>query len=627
MESVPVTRRLAAIVIADVVGYTRLMERDDTGTFARLRTIRDEVVEPAIVSHDGRIVKTAGDGLLAEFPSALAALRAAEQIQREMATRNTGVAPEDRIDYRIGVNLGDIMVDGGDIVGDGVNVASRLESLAEPGGICVSGSVREQGHGQLPVTFVDFGEQQVKNIERPIRVFRVVAARTGAAFVGAARSQTRRRALLAGGVVIVAIVGWLGAWLLPKGLHQVTPEESGPPALSIAILPFAAPSGTLEDRQFAAGLTQDLTTGLGAWRWAAVAAHALVAGVQPKTADVRVLGRELNVRYILEGEVRRNESEYVVTAQLIEAASGRQVWSDRLRYESLVPAPGKAVPYIQLTRRLRSALARAEMHRVVEQSSSATAMDLVLRANAINYSADGRTGISPNARALVADALNLVPDFVPALVSLAYWYGIDLEDNEAPDRAAEKKELDRLSSRAIALAPSDSEAWSARAEALQYLGRWEEATTAAERVVSLDPSDMWGPLSQAWILIQTGKPSEAFAPIDRARAIDPLEPTAPDHFACKAHLFLGRYGEAVAACERAAAERNGWLNHVYLCAAYAMNGDNAKAMASRDALLKVQPHFTINRYREMYAASPPAFFELVDRHLAPGLRKAGIPEK
>ena len=151
------------------------MERDDTGTFSRLRSIRDEVVDPAIVSHDGRIVKTAGDGLLAEFPSALAALRAAVHIQREMAKRNEGVAAEDRIDYRIGVNLGDIMVDGSDIVGDGVNVASRLESLAEPGGICVSGSVREQVRGQLDVEFVDIGEQQVKNIERPIRVFAVTA--------------------------------------------------------------------------------------------------------------------------------------------------------------------------------------------------------------------------------------------------------------------------------------------------------------------------------------------------------------------------------------------------------------------------------------------------------------------
>jgi adenylate cyclase len=168
-----VTRRLAAILIADVVGYTRLMERDDTGTFARLRTIRDEVVDPAIVSHGGRIVKTAGDGLMAEFNSALSALRAAVHIQHEMATRNTDVPVDQRIEYRVGINLGDVMVDGSDLAGDGINVAARLETLCEPGGICVSGSVREQVHGTLDVHFDDIGEQQVKNIARPIRAFSV----------------------------------------------------------------------------------------------------------------------------------------------------------------------------------------------------------------------------------------------------------------------------------------------------------------------------------------------------------------------------------------------------------------------------------------------------------------------
>lgn len=169
----PIERRLAAIVIADVVGYTRMMESDDTGTFARLRSIRDEVVDPAIVSHGGRIVKTAGDGLLAEFPSVVAALDAATTIQRTMGERNAGMAADQRIDYRIGVNLGDIMIDGDDIAGDGVNVASRLETLAEPGGICVSAAVQEQFHGRKGISFLDIGEQRVKNIARPIRVYRV----------------------------------------------------------------------------------------------------------------------------------------------------------------------------------------------------------------------------------------------------------------------------------------------------------------------------------------------------------------------------------------------------------------------------------------------------------------------
>ena len=174
MNRSAVTRKLAAIVIADLVSYSRHMERDDTGTFARLRSIRDEVVDPAIVSHGGRIVKSAGDGLLAEFTNVLAALRASIQIQREMASRNRGISTDERLEYRIGVNLGDIMVDANDIAGDGVNVASRLEAIAEPGGICVSSAVRDQVHGNLDAVFIDIGERQVKNIVRPIRVFAVV---------------------------------------------------------------------------------------------------------------------------------------------------------------------------------------------------------------------------------------------------------------------------------------------------------------------------------------------------------------------------------------------------------------------------------------------------------------------
>jgi class 3 adenylate cyclase len=301
-----VERRLAAIVVADVVGYTRLMERDDTGTFARLRSIRDEVVDPAVVSHGGRIVKTAGDGLMAEFASAVAALRAAVQIQREMAARNAGTAADERIDYRIGINLGDIMIDGSDVAGDGVNIAARLETLAEPGGICVSGSVREQVHGNLDVGFDDIGEQRVKYIERPIGVYRVALGRDATQTSPSTTSGPRKlmshwRRWVAGLAVLVAIS--LGTWLLAP-LWKPAPAPA-PPALSLAILPFAAPSGSPADEQFADALTQDLTTALGQWGGAKVAVHALVAHYKSGAVDIRTLGRNLNVRYVVEGEVRR----------------------------------------------------------------------------------------------------------------------------------------------------------------------------------------------------------------------------------------------------------------------------------------------------------------------------------
>ena len=227
METGAVIRRLAAVVIADVVGYTRLMERDDTGTYARVRLIRDEVVDPAIVSHGGRIVKTAGDGLVAEFTSALAALRASIQIQRQMQTRNASATTDERIDYRIGVNLGDIMVEGGDIAGDGVNVASRLEGLAEPGGICVSANVFEQVHGQLDVEFVDGGEQKVKNIARPIRAYRVTLAKSTSAQHPLTNSLRRPRWLWGVAAFGLVIVGSL-VLLLVHGMRPfATPVSAG----------------------------------------------------------------------------------------------------------------------------------------------------------------------------------------------------------------------------------------------------------------------------------------------------------------------------------------------------------------------------------------------------------------
>ena len=306
MESGAVIRRLAAIVIADVVGYTRLMERDDTGTYARVRLIRDEVVDPAILSHGGRIVKTAGDGLVAEFTSALAALRASIQIQRQMQTRNASATTDERIDYRIGVNLGDIMVEGNDIAGDGVNVASRLEALAEPGGICVSAGVRENVHGQLDVEFVDGGEQRVKNIARPIRVFRVLL--DGAASGTNTRSPARRFGLRRSswlGLVIGSALGLtaLAAWLVPQFLPGSGARDTEP-AMSVAIMHFAGPPSP-EGRNEAEQVSRSLASAIGQDRWVQVIAS-------NDAADVK--SRPTHVRYIVEGEV----SPTVLTARLMD---------------------------------------------------------------------------------------------------------------------------------------------------------------------------------------------------------------------------------------------------------------------------------------------------------------------
>ena len=638
----PALRRLVAILIADVAGYTRLMERDDAGTLARLRDIRRRLIDPALRRHGGRLVKTGGDSLLVEFGSADAALRCAIEVQRAMRELNRDVAQDNRIEFRMGINVGDIIVDGDEIAGDGINVAARLETLSSPGAICISAAVHEQVHGDVGARFDDIGDQHVRNLMRPIRVFRVTVASTmadtateGQPGAGVPRPMPGMRAArpflrsvppllrwtaAAGMIAAVAASFWLLERTPPSAL------AAGPPPLSIAVMPFASPSGMAEDRTFAEGLAQDLTTGLGAWHPFSVTAHGVVVARLANGGDARALGRDVNVRYVVEGEVRRDGEAVDISAQLTDVASGRQVWRERLRYDSVQPSAGKPVPRVQLTRHVRIALLAAEVRRVGAQASATGPMELVLRGNSVELGAPGATA-AREARALYAAALKVDAGFVPALVALASSYEDELEDTWTIDRSVAMTDLDRVTSRAVALDRTYSVPWTDRAVWLQWQGRWGEALSAAEQARVLDPSNRAGYLLHAWSLIRVGRPADALGLIDAARAMDPVDPGDTDHFACKAYLFLGRYGEAVAACERAATVVHGWINQLYLCAAYAMNGNAAQATASCNELRKEKPGYTIARYRDLHAASPPAFFDLVDRHLAPGLQRAGIPER
>ena len=295
MSEERVERRLTAILAADVVGYSRLMGADEEGTLAALKAIRRELVDPRIVEHRGRIVKTTGDGLLVEFASVVDAVRCAVEVQREMAERNTDVPAETRIEFRVGINLGDIIIDGDDIFGDGVNVAARLETLAEPGGICVSRVVRDQVRDKLAFAFEDMGEQQVKNIARPVRVYRV--RDTGAA----AKS--------------------LSAPALPA-----LPLPDKP---SIAVLPFQNMSGDPEQEYFADGMVEEIITALSRIRWLFVIARNSSFTYKGQAVDVKQVGRELGVRYVLEGSVRKGGNRVRITGQLIDAETGAHLWADR----------------------------------------------------------------------------------------------------------------------------------------------------------------------------------------------------------------------------------------------------------------------------------------------------------
>jgi len=291
MDEAPVTmsRRLAAILAADVAGYSRLIEADEEGTLGRLKALRAEIIDPKIAGHRGRIVKTTGDGLLVEFSSVVDAMRCAAELQAAIAESNAPLPPDRRIDFRIGIHQGDIVAEDGDIFGDGVNVAARLEGLAEPGGICVSARVREDAAGRLDLAFEDIGEQALKNISRPVWVYRVVTAKKSAS----------------------------------------EPAVALPDKPSIAVLPFANMSGDPEQEYFADGMVEEIITALSRIKWLFVIARNSSFTYKGQAVDLKQVGRELGVRYVLEGSARKAAGRVRITAQLIDAFTGTHLWADR----------------------------------------------------------------------------------------------------------------------------------------------------------------------------------------------------------------------------------------------------------------------------------------------------------
>jgi adenylate cyclase len=625
-------RRLAAIVSADVAGYSRLMGVDDSGTLAALKAHRRELIDPKIAEYGGRIVKTTGDGLLLEFPSVVDAVRCAVDVQRGMAERNAALRPEQRIDLRIGINVGDIIIDGEDIHGDGVNVAARLQALAEPGGICASRVVRDQVLDKLSFTFEDLGAQQVKNIARPVEVYRVDlgSAETQTPIGNRRHWQRVTRALggswLAAAVVALGLAGIAAAWLLLPLLKPSPASADTPPPLSLAILPFAAASDSGNDRQYAEQLTNDLTTGVGRDRSATVAASSLASAYTGKTIDIPSVGRQLNARYIAEGEVRHVGEKLVVTVRLTDSKTRKQSWSDRREYDAAALAASPDAASLQLTRRLFNALLNAEIQRAASDAAPAGQLDLVLRGYAAQNAEPGVNG-PREARKRFEAALRLDPNSVPALAAAANSYADELQFSPNPDHKLFEQKMDALTGRAVSIDPNDADAWYARAQALSWLGRWDEALSAIERAEGLKPWAAGILVYHSWIMISTSRPADALVAAQRAAAIDPPGGGGPQLLICKGYLYLGRYEDAVKACEKSAGLNNSWIDQVYLTAAYAQNGDLNKAKIARDELLKLQPGYTIERYRETWYSGTPAFFDLVEKHLAAGLRKAGIPEK
>jgi TolB-like protein/class 3 adenylate cyclase len=553
MNSDRVERRLAAVMAVDVAGYSRLMGTDEEGTLAAIKAIRRELGDPKIKEHRGRIVKTTGDGLLIEFASVVDAVRCAVEVQREMAERNAGISPERRIEFRIGINLGDIIIDEGDIFGDGVNIAARLEALADPGGICVSRVVRNQVRDKLDFAFGDMGEQQVKNIARPVHVHSVV--------LGGGLGPSR---------------------LLAEAAPQ--PLLTLPDKPSIAVLPFQNMSGDMEQEYFVDGMVEEIITALSRIPWLFVIARNSSFTYKGQAIDVKQVGRELGVRYVLEGSVRKGGNRLRITGQLIDAVTGTHLWADRfdgliedvfeLQDKVASSVAGVIEPALQAAETTRSAGRRTD---------DLTAYDLYLRAYAMTLSS---TRGVPEALRVLEQAIARDPRYGPALAWAAVCCFRLVGDGRSEDPAADRLKGTDFARRALEVAGDDPNILANAALALSYFGEDIGAMMAlVDRSLALNPSFARGWNISSSLRNWAGQPDIAIEHMETSLRLSPRARVGTSLVGIgSSHFVSRRFDQAVPILLRAIHEDPSHpLAYRYLAACYAHMGrlDDAREVVTR----------------------------------------------
>jgi len=586
MEPQRVERRLAAILAADMVGFSRLMEINEAGTLARLKSLRGELIDPKITEYRGRIVKTTGDGMLVEFASVADAVQSAVDIQRAMAARNASVPDDRNIWFRIGINLGEIIIEGDDIYGNGVNVASRLESLAEPGGICVSSNVYEQIENILSLGYEDLGEQQVKNIARPIRGYAVRLDGSGEPV--AAQYNT-------------------------GGLSE-TP--------SIAVLPLDNMSGDAEQEFFADGITEDIITALSKISGLKVIARNSTFTYKGKAVNVKQISRELDARYVMEGSVRKAGNRVRITAQLIDAEDGSHVWAARFDRELVDVFAVQDEITSNVVTALHVRLVEGEQARVWHKSTDNIAAWECLTLGMTHFR-HFTNAENARARDLFEKAVELDPSYATGWVQLAWTHWADARflwidaPRESIARARE------LADKALALDDTMSDTYALLGTLSLMKRDYDAAVAAGEKAVALDPNGANVTALLAVTLNWSGRPAEALALIGKAMGLSPLY--AAWYLAVQAHSLrlLGRLEEAAAVYEESIARNPDHIGpRIGLASCYAELGSMDAARAQAAELLRINPGFTLVKYAESLTYKDP---DHAARSLD-SLRQAGLPE-
>jgi adenylate cyclase len=585
------TRRLAAILSADVAGYSRLMGADEEGTLERLRAHRRELIDPKIAEHHGRVVKTTGDGMLVEFASIVDAVRCAVEVQQRMGERNADVFSDDRIEFRVGVNLGDIIIDGDDIYGDGVNIAARLEAMAEPGMVCMSAAAWEQARGKVPFGADDLGEHQLKNIERSVRVFRITS--------GASATVTRKS--------------------LPL-----------PDKPSIAVLPFQNMSGDQEQEYFSDGITEDIITELSRFRSLFVIARNSSFAFRGKSLKVQEIARDLGVGYIVEGSVRRAADRVRITAQLVDGSTGKHLWAERFDRDmrDIFALQDEVARSVAST--VSGRVEAADRDLAMRLSPTALrAYDLVLRAKGMTL----RYTRAENAQALACAerALEIEPTNARACAYSAKCYYYNYMACWTEDREGAFAKAYERAKRAVALDETDSYARCILGTIHLYRREYQEAQSEAERAIELNPNDPDPRRMYGLVLAATGKAQAAIEHIQLAKRLNPFDTQWVPWILGMAYFSARRYDDAIATLRQARDPINevrGWL-----AASYAHAGRLQEARATLDEFLRVAETdmavFPGRRLKDWEAYWHGAL-EYQDQkdfdHLFDALRKAGLPE-
>jgi len=637
------TRRLAAILAADVAGYSRLMGADEEGTHERLKAHLGQLVDPKIKEHGGRTVKNTGDGLLVEFASVVDAVRCAAEVQRGMIDREPELPEERRIRLRIGINLGDVIADGDDIFGDGVNVAARLEALAEPGGISVSGTVRDHIRDKLPYAFEDRGEQSVKNIARPVRIYALrpeAVAELPAADVPTMAPRHRgTTAAATAATTAAALVIASGAWWFwpttkpsPRSAVVAATSIAQPlvaPRLSIVVLPFANLTNDPGQQYFSDGVTEDLTTDLSRIAGMFVIARNTAFTYRDKPVDTKQIGRELGVRYALEGSVQRSGSQLRITAQLIDAETGGHLWAERFDRDT----SDLFALQSEITGRIAAALTLELVSaEAIRPTDHPEVLDYIFQARAAFNKGPGRDTYA-EAISLFERALALNARSVEALTGLGSALAGRVMLGFADSPAADLKRAEGLIAEALAISPRSPLTHYAKATWLKAQGRCEEAIPEYEMLIALNRNwvSVLANLGQCKILL--GSMDEGIVLQEQVLRLSPRDPFNGNRYDMigMAHLLESRTDEAI-----------GWLEkgcnlsprlsspHAHLASAYALKGDLDRASAELDKARKLSRDdrwLSIARLKATGNFGVPKFLALAEATHFVGLHKAGMPEE